>query len=180
MKTIKKKVFSISLMILCSLIGISQQTKVPDTSVDKIKLAAREIMISSGTCTLITLDENMLPTARVMDPFAPESDFAVWFGTNQTSRKVSQIKKNSTVTLFYLDSDASGYVVIQGNAELIRDPMEKEARWKEEWQAFYPNRPEGYLLIKVTPKWMEVISNSRGIFGDSKTWQPSRIVLDSN
>ena len=53
-----------------------------------------EIMSAAGTCTLITLDQEGRPRARVMDAFLPEDDFTVWFGTNPKSRKVAQIKND--------------------------------------------------------------------------------------
>jgi general stress protein 26 len=112
-----------------------------------------------------------------MDPFPPETDFTVWFGTKNQSRKVNQIKNNSTVTLYYQDIDASGYVVIHGNAQIVDDQKEKEKRWKDTWEAFDPNK-EGYLLIKVSPKWMEVLSYSRGIVSDPSTWQTPVVTFD--
>lgn len=140
--------------------------------------AAREIMSAAGTCTLITLDQEGRPRARVMDAFLPEDDFTVWFGTNPKSRKVAQIKNDPRVTLFYLDQDASGYVMIHGQAQIVDDPIEKQERWKDEWEAFYQNREEAYLLIKVTPEWMEVISNTRNIVGDPLSWEPQKIIFD--
>ena len=151
----------------------------PNTSTEEqLITAAREIMKEAGTCVLITLDAESNPMARIMDPFPPESDFTVWFGTKSQSRKVNQIKNNSTVTLYYQDSDASGYVVIHGDAQIVDDQKEKEKRWKDTWEAFYPNNKEGYLLIKVSPKWMEVLSYSRGIVGDPSTWQTPVVTFD--
>ncbi len=115
-----------------------------------------------------------------MDPFSPEDDFVVWFGTNNQSRKVDQINNDSRVTLYYLDADASGYVMIYGQAQLINDPQKKEKYWKTAWEAFYPNSRENYLLIKVTPEWMEVSSAPRGIHGDSITWQPPVLKFNKN
>ncbi|MDH5415425.1 MAG: pyridoxamine 5'-phosphate oxidase family protein [Flavobacteriaceae bacterium] len=128
-------------------------------------------------CALITLDEEGRPRVRAMDPFKPEVDLTVWFGTNPNSRKVSQIKNDPRVTLYYLDNDASGYVMIHGMAQLVDDPKEKERRWKTEWKSFYPKKPEGYLLIKVIPEWMEIISTSRGIVGDKVTWKPPMVLF---
>jgi general stress protein 26 len=145
---------------------------------EQLIIAAREIMKEAGTCVLITLDAESNPMARIMDPFPPESDFTVWFGTKAQSRKVNQIKNNSTVTLYYQDSDASGYVVIHGTAQIVDDQKEKEKRWKDAWEAFYPNNKEGYLLIKVSPKWMEILSYPRGIVGDSITWQTPVVTFD--
>lgn len=159
------------ILIFPSLSSFGQNTSSDDTSRDQLIVAAREIIDAAGTCALITLDENNLPMVRTMDPFAPENDFTIWFGTNSQSRKVGQIRNNPDVTLYYRDSDDSGYVVIHGKALIIDDEQEKQSRWKEEWEAFYPNDREGYLLIKVSPEWMEILSVSRGINGDPKTWK---------
>jgi len=112
-----------------------------------------------------------------MDPFPPDSGFTVWFGTNPRSRKVEQIRNNPKVTLYYLEESGSGYVMIYGKAQLVDDQEYKDKWWKEEWAAFYPDNKENYLLIKVTPEWMEVVSYIHGITGDPVTWEPPRITF---
>lgn len=161
----------ILLLLLFSLSGYSQNI-VSENVETQLKKAARELMTAAGTCALITIDENGQPRARVMDAFLPEEDFTVWFGTNPNSRKVKQIQNNPRVTLYYSDPEASGYVVIHGMATLVNNNEEKEKRWKETWTAFYPNRDEAYLLIKVSPDWMEVVSYAHGIISDSPNWIP--------
>lgn len=179
MKPLRKTIYLIfSILLLIPCIGISQNIESKDSTNIKLINAAREIMISAGTCALITLDGEGRPRVRAMSPFIPESDLIVWFGTNSKSRKVDQIKKDPRVTLYYLDSDSSGYVMIHGIAQIVDDLEEKEKHWKDEWEAFYPNRPEGYLLIKVSPEWMEVISYTRGIVGDPITWQPPIVLFN--
>lgn len=156
----------------------SQTRELNDTTKEKFIIAAREIIKEAGNCVLITLDDESNPMARIMDPFPPESDFTIWFGTKSESRKVNQIKNNPNVTLYYQDSDASGYVVIHGKAKIVDDHKEKEERWKNAWEAFYPNNKEGYLLIKVSPEWMEILSYPRGIVGDSTTWKTPIVIFD--
>lgn len=170
----------ILILFIIPLKGTSQNDNTVDSTAHELMSAAREIMAVAGNCALITLDDKDLPMVRVMDPFPPESDFTVWFGTNSRSRKVHQIRNNPIVTLYYLDSNATGYVVIHGIANLVNDPMEKDKRWKPQWEAFYPNEREDYLLIKVSPEWMEVLSTTRGILGDPTTWQTPTVILDSN
>lgn len=170
----------IAFLIFIGFRGNGQETGQNDSLNIKIKNVALNMMTNAGTCALITLDENNLPMVRVMDPFKPESDFTVWFGTNPKSRKVEQIRKNQDVTLYYVDNDVSGYVVIHGKASLVNDPNEKEKRWKDEWEAFYPNKPADYLLIKVSPDWMEVLSYPYGLTGNPVTWQPHRYEFSSN
>jgi general stress protein 26 len=174
MKT-PKGLVSIAILILISLpfSGFSQLTEQGSANADQhLIAAAKEIMNSEGSCALISIDDEGIPRVRAMDPFAPEEDLTVWFGTNSRSRKVDQLKKDPRVTLYYLDEDASGYVIVQGVARLVNDPKEKDKRWKVEWEAFYPDKTKDYLLIEVTPIWMEVLSPPRGISADPVTWQP--------
>ena len=133
---------------------------------------AREI-IQRGYCSLITIDSNGAPRVRAMDPFPPEANFEIWFGTNPNSRKVGEIKSNPTVTLYYLDNDGGSYVTIRGKAEIVEDAASKRKKWKTEWESFYPNYPEDYMLIKVIPLWMEIVSPKHNIEGDEKTWTPT-------
>jgi general stress protein 26 len=180
MKIINKSIFLIfTIFLLISFAGFSQNTEHLDSLDNVIYTAARDIMSSAGTCALITLDHEGRPRARAMDPFLPENDFTVWFGTNTNSRKVDQIKKDPRVTLYYLGSNSSGYVMIHGIAQIIDNQEEKDKRWKDEWEAFYPNKLRDYLLIKVSPEWMEVISYSHGLVGDTITWKPPAIIFDS-
>ena len=146
---------------------------------EKLLQVSKEIMNSANTCALITLDDEGRPRVRAMSPFPPEEDFTVWFGTNTNSRKVAQIKNDSRVTLYYLDNDESGYVMMYGRAELVNENAEKEKRWKREWEAFYPENRENYLLIKVVPEWLEVSSAPRGIIGNTVTWQPPKVNMNA-
>ena len=180
MKTLRNFQFIVFLIIfLVPFKCFSQKIEAKDTTKNKLISAAREIMVSASTCALITLDKEGRSRVRTMDPFSPENDLTVWFGTNSKSRKVNQIKQDQRVTLYYLDSDASGYVMLYGLAELVNDQSEKEKRWKDEWEDFYPNNKEDYLLIKVVPEWIEISSVKRGIVGDTITWQPQSIVFNS-
>ena len=162
-----------------SFLSYSQNTEHKNFSKDELLNAAREIIEGAGTCALITIDDSGLPAVRVMDPFPVEGDFTVWFGTNPKSRKVNQINNNPKVTLYYLEKNASGYVVIHGTAELVNDPSEKDKRWKTEWDAYYPNKTDDYLLIKVSPERMEVISYAHNIIGDPLTWEVPAVMFSS-
>ena len=181
MKYIFKSVFlASSILLLFPFIFFGQNAQSGDASKNKLISVAKEIMTDAGICALITLDEEGRPRARAMDAFEPESDLTVWFGTNPHSRKVTQIENDPRVTLYYLDKDASGYVMIHGLAQIVDDQKEKQKWWKDEWQAFYPNKQEGYVLIKVSPEWMEVLSQKNGISNDSLTWQPPMVIFNTN
>ena len=148
-------------------------------SKDTLTTAAREIITTARYCALITLDSKGRAHARAMDPFPPDENMMVWFGTNPRSRKVSEIRRNNRVTLYYFDREGSAYVTISGVARLVNDPSEKTRRWKDEWKAFYPDREKGYLLIAVTPQELEIVSEKKGIVGDAIRWTPPTIRLGS-
>jgi len=180
MKLVKKSIGLIFLIIiLAPSLGFCQETASTDSLRNEIIHAAREILTSANTCALITLDNEGNPRARAMDPFPPENDFTVWFGTNPKSRKVEQIKNNPNVTLYYLEEGESGYVTVHGKARIVNDNLEKEKRWKDEWKAFYQNKTSDYLLIEVTPQWMEVISYKHGIVSNKSSWEAPSVIFDS-
>lgn len=170
----------LSALLISPNYNYSQTIEANDSTNIKLKNIAREIIESAGLCTLITLDKDGNPRARAMDPFLPNDDFTIWFGTNAKSRKVEQIKNDPRVTLYYLNRDGSGYVSVYGTAELVNDKKSKDKYWKEEWEAFYHDKEIDYLLIKFTPLWMELISTPHGITGDSINWQPPKVVFNSN
>ena len=144
----------------------------------KLVASAMSIMNSVETCALITISKDGTPTARTMAPFEPDENLIVWFGTNSSSRKVEQISQDPRVSLYYLDGDNSGYVQIQGRAEIINSEDAKQKYWKEEWQDFYPDYPEGFSLIKVTPIRMEIVSERLGIISEEKNWEVPNVIFD--
>lgn len=164
------------LFLLSHLQGHSQSSS--DSARIELITVAHELITDARYCALISLDDEGRAHPRAMDPFLPEKDFTIWFGTNPNSRKVRQIQNDSNVTLYYLAKDDSGYVSIYGKAEIVNDFNFKKKYFKESWQAFYPNYPEEYRLIKFTPEWMEVISIPHGINGDRVTWTPPLIKFD--
>ena len=170
------KFFKTNLILFAALIQLSCLAQTPNEK-DLLQIA-REVIASSGPVALITLDENAQPRVRAMSPFEPEEDFSVWLATIPQSRKVDQIRSNPNVTLYYLSDSKSGYVTIRGTAELIDDTASKEKYWKKGWEQFYPDYPDNYLLIKVTPTSLELISEDHGIVGDKDTWTPPIITFD--
>jgi general stress protein 26 len=157
------------------------QEKAEDThSREQLIAAAREVMDAARYCALVTLDAKGLPRTRVMDPFPPDDRMVVWLATNPKSRKVSQIRANPHVQLFYFDQQGLGYVAISGTALLVDDQKEKSRRWKEGWERFYANREKAYLLIEVTPERLEVFSTRHGITGDPETWTLPSVAFEAS
>jgi PPOX class probable F420-dependent enzyme len=145
----------------------------------RLQEVARGVMVKARYCTLVTVGEDGHPQARVVDPFAPEPDMAVWIATNARTRKVAQIARDPRVTLLYFDPAGPSYVALLGTAELVRDPAEASRRWKDEWASFYKekNRGDDYLLIRVRALRLEVVSERDGVLNDPQTWRPAAVEI---
>jgi general stress protein 26 len=135
---------------------------------------ARAIVEAARYATLSTLGEHGHPQARIVDPFAPDETFTIWVGTNRHTRKVADIGRDERVTLLYFNADAGEYVAVVGKAKLVTDSTERAHRWKSEWSAFYAGGPLGdeYVLIRIEPVRLELVSPARGLMNDPVTWLP--------
>ena len=145
----------------------------------EILQVADSIIQSAYYATLITLDKNGQPRARIVEPFFSEKNHIIWIGTNPKSRKVRQLKNNSKATLHYFDKNKLAYVSLMGNAFLVNNDSIKKVKFKNGWDKFYPNKKTDFLLIKFVPKTLELISISDGFTGDKTTWKPHQIQLQN-
>lgn len=157
-----------------------QQTPAAPPTRDAILTASRTIISNARYATLVTAStEPGSPDARIVDPFTPDPDLTIWFATNPKSRKVAELAKDPHVTLLYFDAQAKGYVTLKGTATLVRDAGAKAARWKDDWMGMYAdkNRGDDYLLVKVVPDTLEVVSVALNMINDPATWKPVTLKL---
>jgi general stress protein 26 len=143
----------------------------------EIIAAARDVIQKARYCPFVTIGEDGHPQARLVDPLAPDAAFTIWIPTNPLTRKVDQIRRDPRVTLLCFDTATSSYVTVLGRGGLVTDAAEKRAHWKADWNAIYPSGPLGTdsVLIRLTPFRLEIVSESRGMIGDAKTWRPLAI-----
>jgi general stress protein 26 len=164
--------FVLLLGLLLNFIRCTNQSYIPM----ELKEIAKELMIE-GNAALITVDSLGVSHVRAMDPFLPEDNFTVWMGTNPKSSKVSQIKKNNLVSLYYFDKESAGYITLQGVATIINTREKKDHYWKKEWKNFYKNTTTDYILIKFVPNKATIISEKHQVLGDSITWEAPKLAL---
>ena len=138
---------------------------------------SNEIIDSAYYCTLISIDKNGQPRARVMEPFKPDDNYEIWLATNPKSRKVQQIKNNSKSTVNYFNKAELSYVSLRGHAFIVNDETIKSQKWKEGWEQHYKNKKEAYILIRFVPESLELVSYKKGYTGDKITWAPDLVNL---
>lgn len=146
---------------------------------ESIIKAARQIIVADPNCALITIDADHQPRARTVTASPPSRDMTIWITTRASTRKVQQIKDNAKVTLYFNDDVEGSYVSVMGTASLYPD---LESAGVENWfpdaafKGFYPNYPDGFVLIEVKPTWLEVMG--RGIKGHPETWRPQAVKFE--
>jgi general stress protein 26 len=155
----------------------AQTSTVTPRSRTDIITAARDVMAKARFCTFVTNGLDGHPAARIVDPIAPDADFVIWFATNPLTRKVKEVGRDARVTLLCFEAATLSYVTVQGRGALIADAAVKQAHWKDDWSRVYPNgaRSSDVVLIRVAPIRLEIVSESRGLFADPKTWLPLAI-----
>jgi general stress protein 26 len=156
----------------------AQVTPAGSPSRAQVIAAAKNIMQTARYSTLVTVDPDGQPQARIVDPFPPDSDLIIWVATNPLTRKVDEIRRNPRVTLLYFNPTTFEYVTVIGTAAVDTDSVQKAGHWKADWAALYQdqNRGDDYLLLRVKPSRLEVVSGRQGMRNDPKTWRP--VIID--
>ena len=157
--------------------AIAQAVPAPQRSRAEIVAAARDVMQKARYCTFVTLGDDGHPQARIVDPLGPDANFTTWIATNPLTRKVDQVRRDARVTLLCFDAATSSYVTVLGKAAIVTDAAERAQRWKDDWAPFYARGASGnaFLLIRVTPIRLEIVSVERGMVGDPRTWLPRSV-----
>ncbi|MBP1640142.1 MAG: pyridoxamine 5'-phosphate oxidase-related, FMN-binding protein [Bacteroidetes bacterium] len=136
---------------------------------DSVLNAAREIINETDHCALITTDSTGLPHVRTMSHFPFTPDFVIWFATARNSMKVTEIRHNPKVCVYFSDhTKADGYVAVIGKAEIIDDKALLLSKKRDYWDGI-PRWKEIFVLIKIVPKKLEVINYPRGVNSDPET-----------
>jgi len=167
------------LLMTLAVTNLGAQMMLSEARRRSVQTAALDIMRTARYCTLVTIGADGQPQARIVDPFVPEADLTIWIATNAASRKVDEVRRDPRVTLLYFNAAASEYVTLVGTAVVSTDAKQKAAHWKPDWAAFYKDQNKGddYVLIRVVPSRLEVVSEKRGIRNDPQTWRPTTIEI---
>jgi general stress protein 26 len=138
----------------------------------------RSVMEKATFCFLITTAGSGALSARLMQPFAPESDLAVCFGASESSRKVGELQHDSRATLAYQLPAEGAYVTLQGEAGLDTDAAARERYWRESFSAFWPEGPDGsdYAVLRFQPERIELMHLDDGVAPEPRGLRPAVLV----
>ena len=78
------------------------------------------------------------PCIKAMLNMETEGLETVWFGTNTSSRRVAQFRKDPRACVYFVDfSDWMGLMLV-GEMEVLSDPESRQRLWREGFEKYYP------------------------------------------
>jgi general stress protein 26 len=145
---------------------------------DAVLAAARQIIESDPFMTLVTVDEDGQPRTRTVEHSPPDAHMVIYISTIPDTRKVDQIRTNPKVTLYFDGPGDTTYVSIMGTATIHTDPatvMKHAWRTESARAVFWPDFPEDYVLIRVEPTWLEVVTPE--LESRQADWRPQAVTF---
>jgi general stress protein 26 len=97
---------------------------------------------------------NMRARAVKRGPAALPGGFASWLGTNTSSGKVVEVRRDPRVCLYYSDLVTFEGLTLWGRVEEVHDLPVKRALWKKGWEMYYRGGIEGgdYTILRFVPE----------------------------
>jgi general stress protein 26 len=82
-----------------------------------------------------------------------KNDFFIYFTTSTSSSKIEQIRKNSSVSVFFCNSKDFHSLMLAGKAEIVDDPEIKKVLWQDGWEIYYPKGIDDpdYSIVSFAP-----------------------------
>ena len=121
-------------------------TQTRENALEKLRALVKDI----DFCMLTTVDESGDLHSRPMSSNGDiDADGDIWFFTNASSHKVSEIAKLPKVNVSFADPDNQRYVSVSGTAQLVRDRAKIDELWRPEFKMWFPegkDDPEVALL----------------------------------
>ncbi|RDJ03147.1 pyridoxamine 5'-phosphate oxidase family protein [Rhizobium grahamii] len=107
-------------------------------------------------CMMTTCGGKTLSTRPMSNNGEVEYDGDSWFFSYEDTRKIDDLKGNPGLSLTFtappsLLGKPGIFIAVDGNAQLIRDRQEFEARWTEGLDRWFPQKfnTPGLVLIKA-------------------------------
>ena len=126
----------------------------------------RNLLETGWPVYLTTIDAKGYPQTRAMlnlrnkkqypklIPFFEKQDeFTIIFTTNTSSTKITDIKTNSAVSVYYCDPESWRGVMFGGDVEIVDDMKFKQEVWYDGWTQYYPKGYDDpdHTVLKLIP-----------------------------
>jgi general stress protein 26 len=137
-------------------------------NIDKLKKTSVQLMEAVPAVYVTTIGPGGYPYTRAMfnlrskERFPAQAhlfaehqdDLLVYFSTNTSSQKLTQIKADPRVSVYYCDPDQIHGLMLSGDIEIADDSALRHALWNEGWERYYPGGPDDpdHTVLCLRPK----------------------------
>jgi general stress protein 26 len=158
------------------------KTRQVDLSLENSLAVARQIVRETPYCFLVSYGQAGWPSARLVEPIADLDSFILYFGTDPSLRKVTEVRENPHVTVAFGNDREQANLVMYGTATLITDPALKQRFWKGDWRLFFTKGPtsDDYVVIRVEAQRMELMSFRRNLITEPFGLRPIKLIRQNN
>nr|WP_319539547.1 pyridoxamine 5'-phosphate oxidase family protein [uncultured Methanospirillum sp.] len=145
---------------------------------------ALDLMAVTPTAVLTTMDADGWPSTRAMlnlrnvetyPDLIPVfdshwADLVVYFTTNTSSEKISQIAQNEKASVYYCNPSEWRGLMLGGTISVVSDPGLKQRIWQENWTMYYPGgvHDADYAILCLVPRIAKYYE-----YLDSISWNPA-------
>jgi len=135
---------------------------------EEVRQAAVQLMETASGAYVTTIGPDGYPHTRVMfnlrnrrefPTLAPvfaghEDDFLIYLGTNTSSVKVQELRRNPKVCVYFCDYAKFIGMMFTGDLEEVTDPAIRRSLWVDGWERYYPagvDDPD-YAVLRLLPR----------------------------
>jgi general stress protein 26 len=95
------------------------------------------------------------PNVKAMIKMENEGLQTIWFSTNTSSKRVSQLVKNSKACVYFVDFDRWMGLMLVGDVEVLQDVESRQRLWREGYEMYYPSgmADPDYSVLRFTARW---------------------------
>ncbi len=114
-----------------------------------------ELVNRSNIAMLGSNGDDGYPNIKAMIKVENEGLQTIWFSTNTSSKRVSQLVKNPKTCVYFVDLDQWKGLMLVGNVEVLQDAESKQRLWREGGEIYYPlgvTDPD-YSVLRFTAQW---------------------------
>ncbi len=114
-----------------------------------------ELVNRSNIAMLGSNGDSGYPNVKAMIKMENEGLQTIWFSTNTSSKRVSQLVKNPKACVYFVDFDQWMGLMLVGDVEVLQDAESRQRLWREGAEMYYPlgvTDPD-YTVLRFTAQW---------------------------
>ena len=97
-----------------------------------------ELVNRSNFAMVGTIGNDCFPNIKAMINAKHEGIKEIWFSTNTSSKRISQLKLNNKTCVYFVDFENWEGLMLVGKTEIKRDQESREMLWEEGCERYYP------------------------------------------